>query len=256
MTAITPSRSAAYDDPDYNYLDYWSGRGYEHEAEVMAIRRLLKGHRFGRAVDVGGGYGRLSVVFAEYADKITLTDSSDQQLGLADRYLADYPEIDRRLMEAHRLRFADASVDLVTLVRVLHHLPDPSAEIRELSRILRPGGYAIIEVANVTHALNRLRYLVRREKIPLTAVEVLPEQARQQSSIPFVNHHPQVMARQFAAAGLQIERVLSVSNFRHPLLKAAIPQQVMLAAERFAQERLGRAHFGPSSFYLLQKEGR
>jgi len=253
MRAITPSRPAAYDDPAYNYQDYWSGRGYEHEAEVMAIRRLLQGRRFAQAVDIGGGYGRLTVVFADYADRITLTDSSDQQLRLADRYLADHPEIDRRLMEAHSLGFADESVDLVTLVRVLHHLPDPSPEIRELGRVLRPGGCAVIEVANVTHALNRLRYLVRRKKIPLTAVDICSEHARQQGSIPFVNHHPQAMARQFAAVGLRTERVLSVSNFRHPFLKAAVPQRVMLTAERFTQESLGNAHFGPSSFYLLQK---
>ena len=56
-----------YNDPDFNYAHFWRGRGYEHGAEVIAIRRLLNGRRFGHAVDVGGGFRRLSVVLAFFA---------------------------------------------------------------------------------------------------------------------------------------------------------------------------------------------
>src|SRR3989344_2189905 len=58
-----------YDDPKYNYQDYWAGLEYEHVAEGMALKRLLKGRHFKHAVDVGGGYGRLSKVLTTYADK-------------------------------------------------------------------------------------------------------------------------------------------------------------------------------------------
>lgn len=237
-----------YDDPDFNYAHWWQGRGYEHQAEVMAIRRLLHGRRFGHAVDVGGGFGRLSVVLADYADKVTLVDSSLHQLELSRSFLARYPDIDRRRMTATQLEFPDASTDLVTMIRVLHHLPDPAAEFAEVSRILRPGGYAIIEAANTTHAVNRVRYLLRRERIPASAVDI-----GSRGSIPYVNHHPDTVARQLEAAGLHIRRLLSVSNLRHPLIKKVLPEQAMLAVERAAQERLARIRFGPSAFFLLQK---
>ncbi|HWG64528.1 MAG TPA: class I SAM-dependent methyltransferase [Streptosporangiaceae bacterium] len=253
MGALISRKSGSYDDPAYNYLDYWSDRAYEHEAEVIAIRRLLKGRRFSHAVDIGGGYGRLSVVLADYADRVTLTDASTQQLDLAERYLARHPAIDRRLMSANSLDFPDESIDLAALVRVMHHLPDPSAEIGELSRILRPGGCAIIEVANSTHALNRLRYLVRGRKVPKTAVHLSAVEMDDQESIPFVNHHPKVVGRVFTKAGLRTERALSVSNLRHPLIKAAMPRKVLLTVERLAQQGLAGVHFGPSSFYLLEK---
>lgn len=253
MKAPARGHSTAYDDPNYNYLDYWSSRDYEHLAEVMAIRRLLKGRRYQHAVDIGGGFGRLSILLTEYADQVTLTDSSSQQLGLAVRFLAGNPEIDVRLMEAGRLDFPDQSVDLVTLVRVLHHLPDPAAELRELSRVLRPGGSAVIEVANSAHALNRLRYLTRGQRVPLAAMDIRAMQAWQTDGVPFVNHHPRTITRAFATAGLRVERCLSVSNFRHARLKATVPPKVLLAAERLAQARLAVAKFGPSSFYLLQK---
>lgn len=237
-----------YDDPDFNYARWWLGRGYEHQAEVMAIRRLLHGRRFGHAVDVAGGYGRLSVVVADYADKVTLVDSSIQQLELARSFLARHPAIDRRQMTATRLEFPDESADLVTMIRVLHHLPDPAPEFAEVARILRPGGYAIIESANTAHAINRVRYLLRREPIPASPADI-----GSPGRIPYVNHHPDTVTRQLEAAGLQIRRALSVSNLRHPLVKRVLPEQAMLAIERAAQEPLARMRFGPSVFFLLQK---
>jgi len=256
MKAHVNSGPAFYDDSGFNYQDYWAGRSYEHQAEVIAIRRLLNGQRFDRAVDVGGGFGRLSVVLCDYASKVTLVDSSSQQLELADTFLAGHPGVDKRLMDAAKLDFADESVDLVAMVRVLHHLPDPAAELAEVRRILRPGGTAVVEVANVAHALNRLRHLARREPLPFTALDIRSEEARKRGGIPFVNHHPATIGSQFVAAGLHTERVLSVSNLRHPLIKKALPGRAILAAERAGQARLARLRFGPSLFFLLRRQAR
>jgi SAM-dependent methyltransferase len=241
-----------YDDPEFNYSKWWTGREYEHQAEVMALHRLLGGRRFGHAVDVGGGYGRLSVVLTEYADNVTLIDSSLQQLEISEKFLARYPSVSRRHMAATEMDFPDGSVDLVTMIRVLHHLPDPSAEFGEVSRILRPGGQAVIEVANNLHAVNRMRYLIRRQQAPAAAVDIGGD-ASPSDSIPYVNHHPGTVARQLAAAGLKVRQQLSVSNLRHPLLKGVMPKRAMLAVERAAQQRLARVWFGPSLFYLLEK---
>ena len=254
MTANVNSRSAFYDDATFNYREFWTGRNYEHQAEVIAIRRLLDGRRFGRAVDVGGGYGRLSVVLSEYADEVTLVDASRQQLELAATFLAGHPRIGMRIMDAAQLSFADDSVDLVAMVRVLHHLPDPARELAEIARILRPGGTAVIEMANVAHALNRLRHIARREPLPLTPLDIRSEEVRKGGGIPFVNHHPTTIGSQFVAAGLSTERVLSVSNLRHPLIKKALPTRAILVAERAAQARLARIQFGPSLFFLLRKQ--
>ena len=77
-------RADQYNDPKHNYLKYWDGREYEHAAEEIAIRKLLKDKpRFNTAVDVGGGYGRLCLLLEEYADKVTLAEPSQQQLDIA-----------------------------------------------------------------------------------------------------------------------------------------------------------------------------
>ena len=241
-------------DSGIDYLAYWAGRTYEHRAEVMALSRLLRGRSFSHAVDVGGGFGRISVVLRRYADRVTIADPSTRQLELAQRYLKGQPGVQARLMDAAHLDFDDASIDLAVMVRLLHHLPDPADALAETARILRPGGYAVIEAANVLHGVNRLRSLARRGSIGETAVDIRSAQRRQQGGIPFVNHHPERLMLQLAVCGLQVERVLSVSNLRSPVLKSVLPRRLMLAAEYALQAPLAAVYFGPSLFFLARKQ--
>lgn len=241
-------------DQDADYPAYWAGRRYEHRAEVMAVSRLLHGHRFGHAVDVGGGFGRISVILRHYAARVTVTDPSIRQLELAERYLHGRAGMDTRLMDAAHLDFDDDSVDLVVMVRLLHHLPDPADALCETARILKTGGYAVIEAANVLHAINRARCLVSRKTIAESPVDIRSRHHRQQGGIPFVSHHPERLMLQLAVCGLQVERMLSVSNLRHPVVKRIMPERLMLAAEYVMQVPLAPAYFGPSMFFLVRKQ--
>ncbi len=244
-----------YNDPKHNYLHYWDGRQYEHMAEQIAITRLLRGKHFRTAVDVGGGYGRLCVQLERYAEQVTLAEPSQQQLDIAVDFLKGHPEIKRRLMQADDLKFADDSIDLLTMIRVMHHLPDPSAEFREIARVLSPEGYAVIEVANYLHIRNRLRHLARREKLPVKPVDIRSAANKRDEEIPFVNHNPSTVIRQLEHAGLRVEATLSVSNLRSVRLKKIMPREIMLGAERLLQRPLATIYFGPSIFFLVRKIG-
>jgi len=249
----TIRKTDIYNDPTFNYAQFWTGRDYEHHAEVIALRRMLAGRRFGHAVDIGGGFGRISVILGDYADRVTLADPSTQQLELSERIFPGHSFIERKLMDAAHLDFADESVDLVALIRVLHHLPDPEPEFAELSRILRPGGFAVVEVANSVHAANRIKYFVRGRRVSPLAVDLRSEESRRRGSAPYFNHHPRTIQRDLSAVGLDVLQVLSVSNLRHRVVKALVPERAMLGVERAAQRRLARFYFGPSTFFLLQK---
>jgi ubiquinone/menaquinone biosynthesis C-methylase UbiE len=242
-----------YNDPKHNYLHYWDGRQYEHAAEEVAIKRLLKGKHFRNAVDVGGGYGRLCVQLEQYADKVTLAEPSQQQLDIAAEFLKDHPEIDRKLVQADDLPFKDGSVDLLTMIRVMHHLPDPSREFEEISRVLADDGYAIIEVANYLHMLNRLRHIAKRQRMPVKPVDIRSAENRREDEIPFVNHNPETVIRQLDLVGLQVVSTLSVSNLRSVRLKKILPREVMLGAEKVIQRPLATVYFGPSIFFLVRK---
>ncbi len=249
----TNTKADQYDDPSFNYRDYWEGRSYEHRAEELAIRRLLKGQHFKNAVDVGGGYGRLCVLLEEFAHHVTLAEPSRQQLDIAKDFLKDHPEVERKLMQADALDFADGSVDLLTMIRVMHHLPDPSKALAEIARVLAPEGLAIIEVANYLHARNRLKLLLRGQKAPLEPVDIRSPEHRTDSEIPFVNHNPHTVIKQLAVAGLHVEKVLSVSNLRSPTLKKLVPQPLMLSIEKFLQPAIAPTYFGPSVFFLVRR---
>lgn len=242
-----------YNDPKHNYRKYWQGREYEHAAEEIAIKKLLKGKHFGKAVDVGGGYGRLCLLLENYADKVTLAEPSQQQLDLAKDFLKGHPEIDRRLMQADDLKFADGSVDLLTMIRVMHHLPDPSPEFEEIARVLKPDGTAIVEVANYLHMRNRLKHLARREHMPVKPVDIRSAANKRAEEIPFVNHNPYTVSRQLEHAGLRTTAVLSVSNLRSVRLKQIVPRSVMIGAEHALQRPLAWVYFGPSIFFLVRK---
>ncbi len=242
-----------YNDPKHNYLQYWEGRQYEHLAEQAAINKLLKYKHFNKAVDVGGGYGRLCVQLEKFADHVTLAEPSQQQLDLAANFLQDHPEIDRQLMQADDLKFKNASIDLLTMIRVMHHLPDPTAEFKEIARVLAPDGHAIIEVANYLHMRNRLRHLLKRQRLPVKPVDIRSEVNKRADEIPFVNHNPETVIRQLQHAGLEVEATLSVSNLRSVRLKKMMPREVMLGAERLLQRPLAAIYFGPSIFFLIRK---
>lgn len=242
-----------YDDEDYNYQDYWQGRDYEHAAEEMAIRRLLRGHHFSHALDVGGGYGRLSKFLTSFADKVTLAEPSQQQLDIGAVYLKETPQVERKLLQAADLKMKDGSVDLVLVVRVLHHLPDPMPEFREISRVLKPGGTFLLEFANDAHFLNRLRYGLHGKKVPKTPVSIQDESRLKAGELPFVNHHPKTVISMLEEAGFVVEATLSGSNMRSPALKRVLGKKPLLAVEKVMQPLLAPIYFGPSVWLRLHK---
>lgn len=245
-------KSDQYNDPKHNYLKYWDGRDYENQAERIAIKRLLKGKHFKNAADIGGGFGRLCIFLENYADKVTLAEPSQQQLDIAKEFLKDHPEIDKKLTQADDLKFKDNSLDLITMIRVMHHLPDPSEEFKEIKRVLSKDGYLILELANYSHARNRIKHILKAQKMPEKPVDIRSKKNQNKQEIPFVNHNPKTVVRQLAHAGLKVEKVLSVSNLRSPGLKKIVPVGAMLKVESFLQAKLAKTYFGPSVFFLVK----
>lgn len=253
-TTIKKANQDKYNDPSFNYLHYWDERQYEHAAEEIAIRRLLRGRRFKNAVDIGGGYGRLCLLLEQFADKVTLAEPSQQQLDIAADFLKDHKGVERKLMQADDLDFDDGSVDLLTMIRVMHHLPDPSIEFSEISRVLSEKGYAIIEVANYAHIRNRLKHYARGQRLPVKPIDIRTGANRRDDEIAFVNHNPNTVIRQLHHANLRVVSTLSVSNLRSTTLKKWLPSSVMLGAEKVMQRPLAGMFFGPSVFFLVRKD--
>lgn len=253
MTKKNLKKADQYNDPDHNYLEYWDGRDYEHAAEEMAISRLLKGKKFKKAVDVGGGYGRLSVFLRKYADEVTLAEPSQQQLNIANEFLKGKPKVHAKLAQAEDLPFKDGELDLALVVRVIHHLPDPMPAFKEIHRVLKKDGYFLMEFANYGNFKNRVKHAAKLKKLPTEPVDIRSKENQRDDEIPFVNHNPKTVKRQLAQAGFKLEKVLSVSNFRSQRLKSTLSEKTLLRLEKNTQKPLAKTYFGPSTVYFLKK---
>lgn len=250
---VPPTKKVADQyDRGYDYTQYWNNRDYENAAEQIAIRRLIGERRFGHAADIGGGFGRLCLLLAEYADRVTLAEPSLTQLAAAKELLAG-TDIEQRQMQADDLTFDDGALDLITMVRVMHHIPEPTAEFAQISRVLAPGGIAIIEVANYGHFVNRLKHRRAKKPLPTEPVSIRTAPIEEADAIAFVNHNVATVVGQLNAAGLVLDDKLSVSNLRSQKLKQVLPDKAMLAVEKASQKVLARADFGPSIFLKLRK---
>jgi SAM-dependent methyltransferase len=93
-----------------------------------------------RVLDLGCGTGIVARLLRDRlgaGTRLTGVDASAEMIAHA-RTLA--PEIDWREANAMKLPFADASFELVVSQQMLQFVPDPAAALREIRRVLAPGG--------------------------------------------------------------------------------------------------------------------
>ena len=93
--------------------------------------------------DLGCGPGFYSAAFRAYGADCIPVDASEDELRLAGE-----PPKGFVLADAGDLPFADASIDGVFCSNLLEHTPDAEPVIREIERILRPGGWGYISWTN------------------------------------------------------------------------------------------------------------
>jgi ubiquinone/menaquinone biosynthesis C-methylase UbiE len=100
-------------------------------------------------LDVGCGQGIDLVEYARVGARVSGIDLTPRHVELARSHLAALGLTATVVQgDAERLPFAEASFDVVSSNGVLHHTPDMPAALREIRRVLRPGGKARIVVYN------------------------------------------------------------------------------------------------------------
>ncbi|MBT3310924.1 MAG: metalloregulator ArsR/SmtB family transcription factor [Desulfobacterales bacterium] len=97
------------------------------------------------AVDLGCGTGELLSYIRECSTRVVGVDSSAKMLDITKkRFRNDIDSIDLRLGEIEHLPLGNEEADCVVISMVLHHLSEPDMAIKEVHRILKPGGIFII----------------------------------------------------------------------------------------------------------------
>lgn len=242
----------------YDYPRYWRGREYEDRSEKMALQKFIaKIPNRNSLIDIGGGFGRLAEIYAPIFKKCLLVDPSQRLLDQAQKRFRRYSYFELKKGNIKRISATDEEFEVALLVRVIHHLADPLLAFREVNRILKPGGFFILEFANKIHFLAVLRAWLKGDFDFTRNLQPLDQRSAEsiaKRTILFLNHHPQFIRHQLEKSGFRIIFSLSVSNLRYSFLKKIIPMPILLFLESICQQLLASCHFGPSIFLLCQKE--
>lgn len=116
---------------------------FTEEVRSIAIRKAYLRPEMVVA-DIGAGTGFMSTGLAPLVRQVHVVDSSPAMLSMARKNLAQFEHIIYHLADGLSLPLPDESMDAVFANMYLHHCADALSAIREMTRILRPGGRLVI----------------------------------------------------------------------------------------------------------------
>jgi ubiquinone/menaquinone biosynthesis C-methylase UbiE len=139
------SADAYFEAHAHEWNDIRSLHVPEEEVE-QALTALLGNEPVGDLLDIGTGTGRMLTLLAPRATRALGVDRSHEMLALARATLApgDFRHVQLRHGDMYHLPLSARTIDLVVLHQVLHFADDPVSVLREVARVLRPGGRLLL----------------------------------------------------------------------------------------------------------------
>jgi ubiquinone/menaquinone biosynthesis C-methylase UbiE len=221
---------------------FWENadRAYEDRVEAVALRRLLPAAG-NLLLEVGAGAGRNTQRYSGFR-KIVLLDYSYSQLQQAHRLLGDSPRYCYVVGDVYHLPFAASVFDGATMIRTLHHMADPLAALQQIRSTLKTQSIFVLEYANKRNMKAIFRWLLKRQTwspFDPTPVEF--------AELNF-DFHPKTVRKWLEKSDFKLERQLSVSHFRLPILKRLVPLGLLVALDSALQWTGAYWQLSPSIF--------
>lgn len=142
-------------------MDGWVARAYDRGVQAAfrdifpkLVEDLLDEMRsVRRALDVGCGPGQFTILIAEALPDVEVwgIDLAPTMIELARRHASESSAAGRlhfEVADAEKLPFPDGHFDAVLSSGSIKHWPNPSAGLREIHRVLAPGGRAFVGEMN------------------------------------------------------------------------------------------------------------
>src|SRR5215210_4153108 len=243
----------AWADPKLANVLYhdWESTSYDEKWSISYDDRCIayardrfsaiagtEGWPYGTALELGSGTGffLLNLKQAGVVDRGHVTDLSPGMVAAAVRNAATLGyDVEGRVADAEQIPYDDATFDLVVGHAVLHHIPDVELALREVLRVLKPGGRFVFAGEPTRVGDWYARRLGRVTWAAITRLTALPR-LRDRWARP-----PQELAESSRAAAL--EAVVDVHTF-DPRELAATALRAGAVDVRTATEELTAAFFG------------
>lgn len=187
---------------------FWAGGPEGLDEMLDALRMTIS--PADAIVEIGCGIGRMTRPLAARGRDVRAVDVSERMLEIARREHAGLANVDWLLGDGHTLAgIASSSADVVHSDVVFQHLPNPLITlgyVREIGRVLRPGGWAAIRISNDPAPHRRRPSL--RERIRRALLALAGRGPRGQGGRAWIGSAVELdqLATVAAEAGMAIER--------------------------------------------------
>lgn len=142
---------------------------FSYRSTLWRQVRFFARHMAARHLEVAIGSGTLLALILRWrafrkqpAARITGFDYADAMIAGAFRRFRGRSEITLDRADAGQLPYRDASFQSASIANAFHCLPDPDRALRELARVLRPGGKLAMNVLLFPRGIRPLRWLAAR----------------------------------------------------------------------------------------------
>lgn len=139
---------------------------WERQALAHALPHSLR-HK--KALDIGAGIGRISLILAKLGAETTSVDISSamlKRLSHRARTAGQSKRIHPIQCASHEIPFADRTFDIVTCLGLLEHLPEPvrTETLCEAARLVKRTGRIYVVVNNIENPFLSRNYPLKRQR--------------------------------------------------------------------------------------------
>lgn len=154
----TPIQTTGYwDDVVNNYVASAEPFTAQFCEDAAVLANISEGMRL---LDVATGPGALALAATRAGATVTATDFSQGMIDRLSARIGDLP-ITAACMDGQALDLPDAGFDRACCVFGIPLFPDWRAGLRELARVLRPGGRVVVAIADNPHGFGPNQFLAR-----------------------------------------------------------------------------------------------
>ena len=234
---------------DFLNLDFdrlWKGRENVTTVELGIIKSLLRNQHLSNILEVGAGNGRLTKNLAEYCENYYALDKISNFL----EKINIKPSIFKIACDLEFTPFRNNTFDAILMIRVLNFIENPEMSIKELHRILKPGGILIFSfypTGSIADLLDIILNQSAKEKSQI-------EETRDKRMVLRSNFREFFFKRSYALKILSDENLLiqevASSGFEDYLFLKKIPPAIFIKLSKF----LGRFFIAPHTFFSVKSK--